>query len=908
MASPRWGATKLVAAATATALLQLAVVGVHSADAATDDAAGASLGQAVRLQTATLDPAAGVASLAATVDVARSTAATDTGGLGGGGVIADATGLGVGVDVPGYLSARYSLADRHAPTSEAAGPDADTDTASKATVQAAGIVGASTLSTTAKALAGPERAEGSSTVQALDIFPPTTPDGIRPSLQLAALQGSATSATVSPGSPGVDASADSSLVVLNALAAGLPVDITVLTATATAENHGGTTSTAASCVVLKVAIDPALPDEPIACDPSSDIEIPGLLRLEFGHTTTTATSTRIVALTITTLNPLNGDALSVIELGIAEASASRAARPDAPVVCGAPVDPAPTASGGAEGTVLRVRDALSLFEADGGTSQVAIDEAGVPAGPDLTGIGSQHAATARSAALQLEALPQPTASSIDAGDVVELNDAHATAPLASGESTTITGMSVAPPPPTNLLSLAASTLHAEASSATDPDDAPNLRAPTAAAAQSVESLDTAIDLGGSAGPVPLSLGAVQTSAAADRSPSGVSARSTTNAASLSATVGGVQIGATAIQGQAAADAVDAGADGTTSTSFTIASLTVGGTTIEIPADTDGDGLPGPSSIDVPDPLGGGSLATVEFGMHTTEAHGPHAASIVVDPVVIRIPGGSSAPASTAVLGHMEASALAAAGGGASLRVVKQVDIHHDALTFTNGGMAAPHQKIWFSFCVGNDGSAPLSNVTLTDTLSSDLRAITSPEPDSLPAGWSLAGQTLTRPIGTLAPGEEFTDMVLVEVRPTTPLGVVIPNTAVATASTVDPTPSNTVTITTGISPDQPALSASLISKSCNRTTRVLTLNAAIHNAPGAGAAQDAFVDALTVISGGHTNLTALPIQVGDIAPGGSAPITIQLRSPGAPGTACPNGVLDVRERANDADGRGYAFD
>ncbi|MGQ0431303.1 MAG: hypothetical protein ACT452_02715 [Microthrixaceae bacterium] len=907
MASPRWGAAKLVAAVTATALLQLAVVGVHSADAATDDAAGASLGQAVHLRTATLAPAAGVASLAASVDVARSTAATDTGGLGGGGVIADATGLGVGVDVPGYLSARYALADRHAPTSEVAAPDTDTDTASKATVQAAGIVGASTLSTTAKALAGPERAEGSSTVQALDILPPTTPDGIRPSLQLAALQGSAASTTVAPGSPGVDASADSSLVMLNALAAGLPVDITVLTATATAENHGGTTTTAASCVVLKVAIDPALPDEPIACDPSSDIEIPGHLRLEFGHTTTTATSTRIVALTITTLNPLNGDVLSVIELGVAEASASRTPRPASPLVCGAPVDPGP-ASGGAEGTVLRVRDALSLFEADGGTSQVAIDEAGVPAGPDLTGVGNQHAATAGSAALQLEALPQPTASSTDAGDVVELNDAHATAPLASDESTTITGMSVAPPPPTNLLSLAASTLHAEASTATDPDDATNLRAPTAAAAQSVESLDTAIDLGGSAGPVPLALGAVQTSAAADRSPSGVSASSTTNAASLSATVGGVQIGATTIQGQATADAVDAGADGTTSTSFTIASLTVGGTTIEIPADTDGDGLPGPSSIDVPDPLGGGALTTVEFGMHTTEAHGPHAASIVVDPVVIRIPGDGGAPASTVVLGHMEASALAAAGGGSSLRVVKQVDIHHDALTFTNGGMAAPHQKIWFSFCVGNDGSAPLSNVTLTDTLSTDLRAIISPEPDSLPAGWSLAGQTLTRLIGTLAPGQEFTGKVLVEVRPTTPLGVVIPNTAVATASTVDPTPSNTVTITTGISPDQPALSASLISKSCDRTTRVLTLNAAIHNAPGAGAAEDAFVDALTIISGGHTNLTALPIQVGDIAPGGAAPITIQLRSPGAPGTPCPNGVLDVRERANDADGRGYAFD
>src|SRR5437879_2271439 len=91
---------------------QLLFLAVPQALAATFDAAGSATGEAVHIKTATFDPVSGVASLAADVDVSKGVAATDSGGIGTGDLVADSSGLGLGVDVPSYLSARFSLADR----------------------------------------------------------------------------------------------------------------------------------------------------------------------------------------------------------------------------------------------------------------------------------------------------------------------------------------------------------------------------------------------------------------------------------------------------------------------------------------------------------------------------------------------------------------------------------------------------------------------------------------------------------------------------------------------------------------------------------------------------------------------------------------------------------------------------
>lgn len=903
------GRARLTCATAVAVLVQLLILAPQSAQAASDEVRGAALGQALRVQTGVVDPGAGVAALSARVDVAQAATTTDTGGIGAGGLLADATALGLGADVPGYLSARYSLADRHAPTGELPNPNAGQDSASKANAQVAGILEATTLSSLAEATEPPEHADGAAEVQSVNILP-GPPEAARPTLNLSVLHGHASSTSVAPGAPGVEVAGDSGALMLNSVAAGLPIDIRALTANASATNHGGATALAQSCEVLVASLDPAGALEPIPCDSSSDLDL-GVVLLQFGQTTTTATSTRIVALTISTFNPLTDDVLSVIELGIAEAAASRATAPPAKTACDETVRQGPTASGGAEGTVVRVRDSLGLLEVDGGISVADIDEAGVPSAPDDDGVGSDKGATARSAALEVEALPQP-GDGVDAGDVLQLNDAHASAPLADAESTTIAAISPALPAPTNLLAVSGATLASEASASTDPDDITNLRTPTASAGQSVQSLDVGIDatsLGGGA-PIPLSLGIVQTGASAERSASGVHGEASTNAASVRTTVEGIAIVAEAITGLTTADALDAGGLGTVATTFTILSLSVGDTVVAIPADSDGDGLPGPASIDVTDPISGDIVATVEFGMHVSRTTALRSAHITVDPVVIRVPGGETSPANTVVLGHMEAEANAVPAGGGALIVQKQVDIHYDALTFTDeGGIAAPHQKIWYSFCVGNVGTSALSDVQLTDTLDANLRAITSPEPDALPAEWSIAGQTITRPIGTLASGQEFRAQVLVEVRPTTPLGTQIPNFASASAAGVAPTPSNVVTVTVGISPNQPALFVTRSApSSCNTATRVITLQLQVHNTTGAGSAHDAFIDALSVLQGGHQVLTALPIQIGDLAPGATAPFVVELRSPGLPGTPCVGGLLDIRERGFDAAGRGYAFD
>jgi hypothetical protein len=900
-----------VLAAVAAALLGLSVAAAAPASAVvTFDAAATAAGQAVHIQTATLDPLTDTSGLSVDVDVARADAATDSGGIGAGALVADTSAVGVAADVPGYVRARFSLADRHAPSAETANPDSQTDTASRANAQVAAVVAATTLESDATAAPSPdEESDGDATVQTLSILPANTPDGVRPPLILGAMHGHANSKTVADGAPGSEASASSELLVAGAILGELPIKVRVLTATASAIEHGSGTSLASSCTVLVLTVDTE-PLEPIACDPSSDIEIPGVISLEFGKKTTTPTSERIVALTISTFTPLDPEPLSIIELGIAEASASRAARPTTPVVCDTAVQPDPTASGAAEGTVLRLRDSLSLLEADGGTSRADIDEAGVTATPDTTGAHSDAAAVARSAAVDLEALPQP-GTGVDSGDSVEVNDAHASAPLAGSESTTIAGISPVLPPPSGLLALSASTLESAASASTDPDAAESLTDPSAAASQSVESLDADIDLaglGGSGAPIPLTLGVVQSDASSERTATGVHSEASTNAASFDTTVGGTAVSATAIVGSVTADALDAGGVGTTAATFEIAGLTVGGTTVVIPGDTDGDGLPGPSSVDVLD-SGGAVVATVEFGMHTTEANDVMTAAVVVDPVVIRVPGGDASPANTVVLGHMEARAQAAAADGAALTVVKSVDIHYDAAGFTPGGeTVAPHQKLWYSFCVGNIGGAALDGVVLSDTLDAHIKAIVPPEPDGLPATWSSVGQTLTRPIGTLGAGQEFRERILVEVLPTTALGTSLPNVASASADGVGPTPSNIVTLTAGVVDTQPALRATLTGTSCNKTTRVLTLTASIDNAAGASVAQDAFIDALTPTSGGHTVMTPTPIVFGDLAPGSSTAFQIKLLSPGLPGTDCAHGKLVVRERASDAAGRSYAFD
>jgi uncharacterized repeat protein (TIGR01451 family) len=361
-----------------------------------------------------------------------------------------------------------------------------------------------------------------------------------------------------------------------------------------------------------------------------------------------------------------------------------------------------------------------------------------------------------------------------------------------------------------------------------------------------------------------------------------------------------------------------GAGSSVSTGATIVSLSINGTNVVVPSsDADGDGVPGDGT-----PITVGPV-TVTFDEAGVRQAGPGFADIVVKPVTITV-GLPQAPTIKVILGLTEAHATTPASSGSSLVVTKSVDENFDpantntASLVPDGGpgsttTVAPHQKMWFVFCVGNDGSTPLTNVALTDVVDPRLRVVL--EPPGPPTDFALNGATLTSKTSvlpaTLQPGDSRLLKVLVEVRQTTaPNGQLISNTGTATATETGQRSSSLNLRISLDDPTQPALFSRATSFACNKVTREYTVGFELLN-QGIATANNVVVDQAVATGGVVIKPGELPRAIGTVLPGAAnaRPFSLTFIVPGPPGSSCAGFTYTLRETGRSStDDRIYTFD
>jgi uncharacterized repeat protein (TIGR01451 family) len=198
----------------------------------------------------------------------------------------------------------------------------------------------------------------------------------------------------------------------------------------------------------------------------------------------------------------------------------------------------------------------------------------------------------------------------------------------------------------------------------------------------------------------------------------------------------------------------------------------------------------------------------------------------------------------------------------------------------------------FGLRVVNHGPSDATGVVVTDTLPAGLELV------SASAGCTAAGATVTCAVGTLASAAAV-DLSLTVRAAAGTAGQTLENVASATADQPDPVPSNNegvADITVGQPPVQPppppgptgadVSIAKTASPSAARLGRVLTYTLTVTNAGPATATGVRVADALTgradVLSarasqGTCTRRPAVGCELGDIAAGGRATITIRVR-------------------------------
>ncbi|MFB9961819.1 DUF11 domain-containing protein [Sinosporangium siamense] len=100
----------------------------------------------------------------------------------------------------------------------------------------------------------------------------------------------------------------------------------------------------------------------------------------------------------------------------------------------------------------------------------------------------------------------------------------------------------------------------------------------------------------------------------------------------------------------------------------------------------------------------------------------------------------------------------------------------------------------YTLGIQNSGPSDAQNTRITDVLDPNLTFVS-----SNPVGCTATGQTVTCPTGILRPTDSRSVQITVNVKPTTPLGTVIMNTASVASDTTDPNSANNTTVdTTGL--------------------------------------------------------------------------------------------------------------
>lgn len=936
-------------------------------------ATGSAHGQAIQVNTPLVpDPDDPTTTFPTRGDISRSEAGMDTGGFGAGELVADGFAVVVKGDTPGVENAESARADTHFPSQEndcdPAAPDPACDEGTLAEGQVAGLLAATVLGSTSRATSS------ESTNQAEAANAEVAGSGTLPEVVATTVEGDAGVEQSAPDpSPVTDADAFASQADVRVGDESSPIltaELIQTTADAIATGDGGSTAETTCKILDLTVLGTNLGD--VDCDEVDDVEVacggtldtPGV-RVAFNvldpdpaTASDDLAEAGVTAVVVEITEPDGtGGCVATHSILLSQAHA-RSARlleeVDENTVCGSTVAD-PTASGSALGEVLRVNDpndppGSGLLELSAARSTAEFDEAGLPEDPDVEPAGANGARAAGLPAL-LQALNAPATgppSFTDPSVLAEVVDSHAQAPLAGNENHTLASLDESFPPPTGLDKVAAEVVSSSAEAATDPDEAENFKNGSAAATTSIDTVDVVSDPATLGLPVSVDLDQIQSSASSQDTGTSTVSTAGENLTTLDSTVDGVDIHAELI----VTKDDDLGGDGTTAvangapggaavdTTFTIAELVVAGTDVTTLApdilteDTDGDGNPGPATLDIT--VDGVTVATVFIGLVDSDVDPDGTfADIVVDPVVVQIPGDASAeepdPDSTLVrLGHTEAHAVFPdADGITSMVATKDVDIHFDAASFGDDGeLIAPHQKFWYGFCVGNDGTETLTDVSLSDDLDDRLRIVQeSNEPEggddgifTALADWTIvdaAGKVIeTKDPFTLEPGQEATFTILVEADAReVEEGDVIDNLAVGSADELaDDVPSNTVTNTVGFADDRPATFLRVLDRETEDIPdngRLLTFTLELVN-QGKGTAFGARVDLVSVREPDcvteqtdWTLLTELPITLGDVPAGSTSDaFEVEFEIPDETQQFC----LIFRERAEDAEGNPFGFD